>query len=107
MKRYANTKIEKNTDPDLRTLGLNYYAQVSYPEIPLNENDIYVLTDEGDRLDLLANQFYNDITLWWVISIANPDNVDFGSISITPGTQLRIPVDLNSIISSFNLLNGK
>tara|TARA_Y100000385_G_C12896346_1_gene552246 strand:- start:31 stop:354 length:324 start_codon:yes stop_codon:yes gene_type:complete len=107
MKRYANTKIEKNTDPDLRTLGLNYYAQVSYPEIPLNENDIYVLTDEGDRLDLLANQFYNDITLWWVISIANPDVIDFGSTSITPGTQLRIPVDLNSIISSFNSLNEK
>ena len=107
MKRYASIKIEKNTNPDLRSLGLNYYTQTSYPEIPLNENDIYVLTDEGDRLDLLANQFYNDVTLWWVIAIANPDNVDFGSISITPGTQLRIPIDLNSIISSFNSLNEK
>ena len=65
------------------------------------------MTDEGDRLDLLANQFYSDITLWWVIAIANPDVVDFGSISMTPGTQLRIPFDLNSIISSFNSLNKR
>ena len=45
--------------------GKPYYSLTRYPEIPLNINDIYVTTISGDRLDLLANQFYNDIRLWY------------------------------------------
>jgi phage tail protein X len=72
----------------------------------LSENDIYVITDFGDRLDLLAYQFYQDVTLYWIISAANPNSVRFGSIFIPQGTQLRIPTNINEIINSYNNLNN-
>ncbi len=106
MNRYANITLLRNENPNVGTLGTKYYKTTFYPEIPLNENDIYVITDFGDRLDLLAYQFYQDITLYWIISAANPNSVKFGSIFIPQGTQLRIPTNTNNIINSYNNLNN-
>ena len=105
MKRYSNIKKLKNTNENIGNLGSAYYRTTFYPEIPLSESDIYVVTDFGDRLDLLANQFYKDISLYWIIVIVNPNKVDFGSISLSSGTQLRIPININSILTSYNNLN--
>ena len=38
-----------------------------YPNIPKSDSDIYVVTQTGDRLDQLSNQFYGDSSLWWII----------------------------------------
>tara|TARA_R110000822_G_scaffold72875_4_gene175172 strand:+ start:13876 stop:14199 length:324 start_codon:yes stop_codon:yes gene_type:complete len=105
MGRYSNISKLKNTNENVGNIGSTYFKTTFYPEIPLSENDIYVLTDFGDRLDLLANQFYRDISLYWIITSANPNKVNFGSISIPPGTQLRIPININDIIISYNNLN--
>lgn len=80
------------------------YKNVRYPEIPRSNTDIYVYTTIGDRFDTLALQFYQDSTLWWIISIANnelPQN------SLTPpvGTQLRIPSNPSPIISEYEVIN--
>lgn len=86
-------------------LGSTYYKTTLYPEIPLSEDDIYIITDFGDRLDILSLQFYKDISLYWMIVAANPNKINFGSIFLSPGTQLRIPMDTNGIIISYNNLN--
>ena len=70
------------------------------------ENDIYIFTEFGDRLDLLANQFYDDVTLYWIIAIANPNEVSFGSLFLNEGTQLRIPINISSIIDSYIEINS-
>jgi nucleoid-associated protein YgaU len=70
----------------------------------LSFNDIYVITTVGDRLDLLAQQYYGDSSLWWVISIANED-LPQDSLFISVGTQLRIPIDLATILSDYETLN--
>jgi len=44
---------------------------------------------EGDRIDLVANQFLGDPALWWYLMDANPNILD--ALSITPGTRLRVP----------------
>ena len=106
MKRYATIQTLRNTNENVGTLGTVYYRNTKYPEIPLSENDIYVLTDFGDRLDLLANQFYSDVTLYWIIAAANPNEVSFGSLFVDEGTQLRIPVNISSIIDSYIELNS-
>ena len=106
MKRYATIQTLRNTNENVGTLGTVYYRNAKYPEIPLSENDIYVLTDFGDRLDLLANQFYNDVTLYWIIAAANPNEVSFGSLFVDEGTQLRIPINISSIIDSYIELNS-
>jgi len=81
------------------------YQTVKYPEIPLDENDIYVTTVQGDRFDILAGQYYQDESMWWVISIANA-SLSQNSLIIPEGIQLRIPVDIENIKSSFNNLNS-
>lgn len=105
MKRYAGIQQLKNINENVGGLGNVYYKNVSYPEIGLSEDDIYVITEFGDRLDLLANQFYNDVTLYWIIAAANPDYINFGSIFIKEGTQLRIPTNISAIVDSYNRLN--
>jgi len=106
MKRYATIKTLRNTNENVGTLGTVYYRNAKYPEIPERADDIWVITDFGDRLDLLANQFYQDVTLYWIIAAANPNKISFGSLFINEGTQLRIPIDVNSIIGSYNRLNA-
>ena len=80
MNRYANIKKLKNQNENVGTLNDLYYTNVTYPEIPVSANDIWVETEFGDRLDLLANQFYNDTSLYWIISCANPDKINMGSL---------------------------
>ena len=81
------------------------YQNTRYPEIPLSENDIYVYTVQGDRFDLLANQYYNDSSLWWIISIANT-SLNQGSLIIPEGIQIRIPADTAGVINNFTKLNS-
>ena len=64
MGRYTRTPILKNAT------GTQYYKRVIYPEIPRSNQDIYVITTEGDRYDILALRYYNSASLWWVISTA-------------------------------------
>lgn len=98
MNRYENT-------PQLKTsTGRRYLGSTVYPEIPYSESDTYIYTTEGDRLDNLSYQYYKDPSLYWVIAAANP-TIPFASYFIPVGTQLRVPGDLASIISDFNLLN--
>lgn len=81
------------------------YRTVKYPEIPLNEDDIYVTTVQGDRFDILANQYYQDETLWWIISTAN-NSLSQNSLIIPEGIQLRIPSNPSDIVNSYNNLNS-
>ena len=89
----------------LLTSGKRYYRQVTYPSIPTSIDDTYIITKDGDRLDLLAYHFYQDSDLWWVISMANPNKIKRDSPFITPGTQIRIPQDIESILEDFESLN--
>ena len=81
------------------------FKTVKYPEIPLSVNDIYAYTTQGDRLDLLAQQFYGDVNLWWVIASANPEVIPQNSLFIPEGTQLRIPVDPSIPRQQFTSIN--
>ncbi len=42
-----------------------------FPTIPATANDTFIITTSADRLDKLANTFYGDVSLWWVIAAAN------------------------------------
>lgn len=98
MGRY--TKIPVTTT----SKGKRFKETVKYPDIPLSFNDIYAYTDEGDRFDILAQNFYGDPSLWWVISIANPQ-FDQGSMFPPLGVQIRIPTDIGAILFQYNKLN--
>jgi hypothetical protein len=99
MNRYQNI-------PKTKINGKDVYVTSRYPEVPLSENDIYVITTQGDRFDTLAQQFYKDSSLWWIISIANTDKLNQSTLIIPPGIQIRIPANYSAVISDFNLINS-
>ena len=74
-----------------------------YPKIETTSDDIYIYSKIGDRLDLLADKYYNDVTLWWIIAQAN--YLGKGSMNITPGLRLRIPQGLDKIFGDLEKLN--
>ena len=84
--------------------GVPYFKGKVYPNIPLSAKDVYVITTVGDRLDYMAYTYYRDSELWWVISSAN-NNATKGSLFPAPGTQLRIPTNVNSVTRLFNDFN--
>ena len=102
MNRYGNTPILINTTGNQS--GKRYYGTTKYPEIPLDLSDIYVYSTIGDRFDRLALEYYNDSTLWWVLSIANT-NLTQGSYYIPEGSQIRIPADISRIMAQYDAIN--
>ena len=96
--RLKNIK-RKNTD------GKIFYKNLKYPDIPITSDDLYVITTSGDRLDLLANEYYQDIGLWWIISTANPDVIRRDSFGLKPGIEIRIPANVQGIIEAVEALN--
>jgi phage tail protein X len=82
------------------------YVTSRYPEIPITSDDIYVYSVQGDRFDVLALQYYKNSSLWWVISIANTDQLPQNSLVIPEGLQIRIPAFYAGIVSAFNTINS-
>lgn len=68
---------------------LVFKSKSNIGSIPKLNDDVYIVTQEGDRLDTLANQFYNDSSLWYIIARAN--NIHDPSFAVEDGTTLRIP----------------
>ena len=99
MRRYDSTKIKTRWD------GKRVYGVTRYPDIRTSTEDSFVISSDGDYLDTLAYKYYGDPTLWWIIALAN--NVGKGKMSVPPGLQLRIPANVNVIVSEFNSLNNR
>lgn len=85
--------------------GFPIQRSTRYPELPLDVNDTYAYTTQGDRLDLLAQEFYGDISLWWIIAAGNPEVLSLNSLFIPVGTEIRIPANVSLAKSLFNTLN--
>lgn len=84
--------------------GSLYYQTNLYPTIQPTDTDYYVITTVEDRLDLLAYDFYQDSDLWWVIASANALPGD--SMYPPVGIQLRIPTNLQTVLSNYKLENN-
>ena len=91
MSRYKDTKASKSKTTFNRFKSFNKYNTSYYQDVPKRNTDMYVITQQGDRLDNLANQFYGDASLWWFIARTN----HIKSMNIEEGTSLRIPASLD------------
>ena len=87
MSRYRFTKINKSKTSQDRPKSYPKYDTTIYQSVPERNNDIFVISTEGDRLDLLAQQFYGDQSLWWFIARVN----NLTTNNIPAGTSIRIP----------------
>jgi hypothetical protein len=89
--RYRNVETKKTVD------GRTVYKSSFISNIPLSDDDIYVATETGDRLDTLAFQFYGDSSLWWIIASAN--NIHNAVFGFKDGTVLRIPSNYIDVLN--------
>ena len=94
MSRYSNNETQKLKE------GKVVYKSKIYPKIPLKDTDIYIVAQTGDRVDTLAQQFYGDSSLYWIILTAN--NIHDAPFAFPDGTILRIPKDYLEIVKNFN-----
>lgn len=94
--QYSTTLTNKYTKK-------KYLGSVLYPKIKPNDNDMYIISQQSDRLDILANKYYNDESLWWIIAVAN--NLNDASLSIQPGIQMRIPSNVSKILNDLEKIN--
>ena len=90
--RYENNEVKVTND------GRSVYRSKIYPNIPLRDDDIYVATETGDRLDTLAFQYYENPTLLRIIASAN--NIHDAKFSFPDGTILRIPIQYIEIVNN-------
>ncbi len=99
MSRYNSTK-------KFAKKGIRYYGTTKYISPPLSMNDLYVITQEGDSFDSLAQQYYGDSSLWYIISSSNP-NLKQNSYFPPIGIQIRIPGNIAGIISNNSIINER
>ncbi len=89
--RYKNT----NLISDFKNNKL--YHSIRFRDIyEETSNDKYfkVTSREQDRLDIIAQDYYNDASMWWIIAYANNLTNCF---YIPIGTILRIPYIVNLV----------
>ena len=86
--------------------GKRYFINTVLPDVPLSRDDVYIITQDGDRLDNLSFEFYNDTQFWWVILAANPNKLRKDSYHIALGEQIRIPANPTNYINSFINFNN-
>ena len=81
MGRYDQTKLNKKNKK-------NYYSTTIYEKVPERNDDMYFISQEGDRCDNLAVRYYGNPNLWWYIARVN----DLKTNNIPAGISLRIPL---------------
>jgi phage tail protein X len=96
--RYAYSRSLQTSDTKR-----NYLESTIYPKVKSNDNDMYIISEEGDRLDILASKYYGDTSLWWIIAVAN--NLNDASFYPEAGLQLRIPSNMSAILNDFQKIN--
>ncbi len=94
--QYSETLTTKETKK-------KYLESTIYPKIKPTNEDIYIISTQSDRLDLLAAKYYGDPTYWWIISVAN--NLNDASLAIESGKQLRIPGNISTVLTEFERIN--
>ena len=53
----------------------------------------------------LAQEYYGDSSLWWIISIANNNTIQ-NSLTPPVGSQIRIPSNPTPIIAEYEIINN-
>ena len=86
----------------VRSDPTDYYRLETFPSITAqdlaNIPHSVIVWKETDRMDALATDILGDASYWWIICLMN-DLVNPFSYALLPGTLLKIPHDVDTIIS--------
>lgn len=69
--------------------GVEFWDTLVLPDSTPQQDDTTHVVSSSDRIDLLADRYYQDARLWWVIAWAN--DLDILPTDMKENAQLRIP----------------
>ena len=95
--RYKGNIVKKDKN------NIRYYKPRIVPKIPIKDTDIFAYPIYGDRYDTMAQRYYEDSNLWWIIVKAN--DISDGKIAPDPLKKLRIPTEIDDILQSISQVN--
>ena len=95
--RYKGNIVKKDKN------NIRYYKPRIGPNIPIKDTDIFAYPIYGDRYDTMAQRYYDDSNLWWIIVKAN--DISDGKIAPDPLKKLRIPTEIDDILQSISQAN--
>ena len=81
MSRYNNTTKIQNKN--FVSIGTSYL-----PKFKESNSDILLIATEGDRCDLISQEYYGTPDFWWYVASVN----NLKSNNIKAGTQIRVPI---------------
>jgi len=77
--------VRKIDDDKIQRVGT-----ATLPDYEEKNSDVLLIAVQGDRCDLLSQQYYGTPEHWWFIATVNKLSTN----NIEAGTQLRIPLSL-------------
>lgn len=83
--------------------GKQQYRSLTFPSFEESSDDIVIQIGDYDRLDVIAEEFFGDPSLWWVIAVYN--NIGNPSLYVDSQQYLRIPNDIQRVFSKIKELN--
>ena len=81
VKRFSQNKISR--------IGI-----ADFPKAEDKNSDILLIATQGDRCDMISQQYYGTPDFWWFIASINK----LKSNNIEAGTQLRVPVSTEEAV---------
>lgn len=87
MSRYDTVK--KVIDKKIQRIGTS-----DLPKFTEKNSDILLIATDGDRCDLISQEYYGTSEFWWFVASIN----NLKSNNIEAGTQLRVPISLEQAI---------
>ena len=81
MSRYD--RVEKVSENGISRIGT-----ADLPKFEEQNSDILLITTDGDKCDLISQEYYGTTEFWWFIASTN----NLKSNNIEAGTQVRVPV---------------
>lgn len=83
--RYVNSTLVTTTNLD----GQSAIVITPSEAVAFTFTYSYYVVTGADRIDVIANAYYGDPTLWWRIADANPEIMKWDQVP--SGTVIRIP----------------
>ena len=74
--------------------GVSRIGTADLPEFKEDNSDILLIAVDGDRCDLISQEYYGSTEHWWFIASVN----NLSTNNIEAGTQLRVPLSLEQAI---------
>jgi hypothetical protein len=86
--------IYNKTSPYYTTnYSQGYLDVINFRDIPAEKDDIYfeITKNYENRPDLLANDLYKDVGLWWVFAVRNKATIKDPVFDFVAGTKIYLP----------------